>query len=371
MEESKTILFIAPVNWNYYPYRDQELPSMLASKGFQCIYLNPLRYKGYERAQRFQIVNQRKIQENITVIDRSSRMRKSLLLFIYENYLNYKTVKKSKPDAVINTDHLMSLFTCIYCRFRKIKFVFDVTDNWELVDRSIAGKFYKWISKPILARFAYSVTTTSQVQYNYFQKHRKTNTYLISNALPESVFKQLKDKSITISDSRTVNFVGSLRNWYDFNLLFEVFRHFPDITLNLYGQGELYNELLQKSSSFHNIKIHGNIDNSRVPALLNESLFGILPLKINELNNSTCPIKLFDYWGAAKPVIATPVAEIKRIAGDIVLYASTVDEFRVQISKLLGNRDLAVTLGKMGLEKVEREHNYHYVSEKFIELLKL
>ena len=38
------LLFIAPVHWNFYRYRDQELPAEMAKRGHACIYLNPVRY---------------------------------------------------------------------------------------------------------------------------------------------------------------------------------------------------------------------------------------------------------------------------------------------------------------------------------------
>jgi glycosyltransferase involved in cell wall biosynthesis len=371
LEENKTILFIPPVLWNYYPYRDQELPAMFASKGFSCIYLNPLKYKGSEKVGRFQSVNKRDVPEHLTIVDRSSALRKSLLLFIYENYINYTTVKKLKPDAVISTDHLMAFFTCIYCKIKGVKFAFDVTDNWELVDKSLAGKLYKWFIKPAMIRFAYAVTCTSKTQFDFFNKRRKKNTYLISNGIATAVFDAIKNEPSKPEISRSFNFIGSLRDWYDFDLLFDVFKHLPEIELNIYGQGELFETLKVKSQDIPNIKLHGNIDSKATPALLKTSLFGILPLKQNELNRSTCPIKLFDYWGASKAVISTPVDEIKRVAGEAVLFASSVDEFIKQIQLLLNEPKLASELGNQGYEKVEKIHNYQYISQQFIELLKL
>jgi glycosyltransferase involved in cell wall biosynthesis len=371
LDKNKTILFIPPVHWNYYPYRDQELPAILAAIGYSCIYLNPLEYKGSENASRFARVNNKIPPENSKMVDRSTTLRKSLVVYIYENYLNYKAVKKYKPLAVITTNHLMSVFTCLYCWFKNVKFVFDVTDSWELVDRSLAGKFYKVVIKPFMAHMAYAITCTSQVQYEYFNARRKEKTYLISNGIATHIYEALK---ITIPDtekSKSVNFIGSLRDWYDFDLIFDVFANIPELELNIYGQGYLIEKLRIKSENIPNIKIHGNIDNRLTPGILKNTLFGILPLKQDELNNSTCPIKLFDYWGASKAVISTPVDEIKRIGGDTILYASTREEFIFQIRRLLNDPQLAIKLGNKGFQKIETIHNYKYISHKFIELLNL
>ncbi|MBN2214128.1 MAG: glycosyltransferase [Bacteroidales bacterium] len=369
MTKNKTILFIPPVHWNYYPYRDQELPAALARKGYRCIYLNPVRYKGCETATRFTRVNERGIPDGMKVIDRSSRLGKSFILFIRENYLNCKTVRKLRPDAVISSNHLMALFTCLYCRMKGIRFVFDVTDDWELADPTPAGRFYKHIIKPLIARYAYAVTSTSHNQFKYFRSKRHQNTFLISNGISPFILDKLRHIKKTTGDEKAVNFIGSLRDWYDFDLLLSVFRDLPEITLNIYGQGTLFRLLEERSKKEGNIFVHGYIEQHSVPQLLRNSLFGVLPLKKTRLNNSTCPIKLFEYWGASKAVIATPVEEVKKVGGEAVLYASDKNEFIRYARLLLQNTDLREKLGKQARQKIEETHNYDMITRRFIEII--
>ena len=367
----KVILFIPPVHWNYYPYRDQELPIMLAKCGYSCIYLNPLEYKGCEMAQRFSRVNSRQPVEGIRIISRSSRLRKSFFLFLYENMLNCRTVRKLRPDVVISTSHLSAVFTCLICHGRGIRFIFDVTDNWELVDTSVAGKFYRVIIKPVMARFAFAVTATSQAQFSYFNKVRKKHTWIISNGVSPEILTAMKQVKKNDPERKEVNFIGSLRDWYDFDLLFDVFKELPEIMLNVYGQGPLFQQLKQKTEYISNIQLHGNIENSNIPELLQNSLFGILPLKPVELNNSTCPIKLLEYWAASKAVIATPVAEVKRIGGNALLYAETKESFLENARLLIADRQLAGKLGEMGFSKITNTHNYEVITRQFMNILTL
>jgi len=367
----KSILFIPPVHWNYYPYRDQELPACIAEKGTPCIYLNPVRYKGSAKAIRFSQVNPRNTPKNIQVIDRVSIWRKSVAEFILENSLNVRAVRKYKPYAVVSSDHLMSLGVCLYCKLKGIRFVFDVTDNWELVDRSLAGKVYKFILKPLLARYSFAVTCTSHRQFQYFESRRRRNTFLISNGINPLIQKQLSNLETKLPPVQEVNFIGSLRDWYDFDLLIEVFEEFPEIVLNIYGEGPLYPELLAKTRSILNIHVHGNIENQKTAEILFRTLFGILPLKVNELNQSTCPIKLFDYWGASKAVISTPVEEVKRVGGDSLLYAANKEEFILCINRLMNDRVLSLKLGAEGKQKIDEQHNYHTITDQFLQLLNI
>jgi len=346
----------------------------MAHRGHKCIYLNPVSYRGSEKSMRFREVHKRKDHPNIKVIQRSSRRRKSLLEYLLETGLNIRAVKKFSPAAVISTDHLMSIGACIYCKRRNIPFIFDVTDNWELVDRSMAGKIYKYLFKPLLARYSYAITCTSLRQFKYFQNRREGRTFLISNGINPRLMKEFNiHRSEKLKAEQRlapeVNFIGSLRDWYDFDLLFDVFREFPGINLNIYGLGPMYEELLEASRPIPNIQVHGNIEPSLSAALLQRSLFGILPLKINELNNSTCPIKLFDYWGASRAVISTPVEEVSRVGGETVLYASSRQEFVACINRLISDEELAERLGKEGKQKVDKTHNYTNITDQFLQIL--
>ncbi len=342
---------------------------MLAQQGYRCIYLNPVCYKGCEKATRFARVSEREIPQGINVVNRFSRLGKSFILFIYENYLNCKTVMKLRPDAVISSSHLMAVFTCLFCRIQGIRFIFDVTDDWELADPSPAGRFYKYIIKPVMARYAYAVTSTSHSQFEYFKSRRGKNTFLVSNGVSPFIINQLKQLKETSGDEKSVNFIGSLRDWYDFDLLFSVFRELPEINLNIYGQGTLFPVLKELTKKEKNIFVHGNIERSMVPRLLKNSLFGVLPLKQTRLNNSTCPIKLFEYWSASKTVIATPAVEVKKVGGDVVLYASDKNEFVKSALLLLKNRKLAGELGHRAFRKIDTIHNYRVITQKFIEII--
>lgn len=363
------LLFISPVNWNFYKYRDQELPINLASKGHDCIYLNPVRYKNWKNGSvRLQDYDVSKVPERVTIIERKTKIEKSALSFLYETFSNVRQIIKHKPDAVICTDHLMGVMACVYCRLTGKKFIFDNTDDWSEVDKSyFSSKFWKYISKPLLRRFSYSVTSTSHDQADYFRK-RNNRTFVIPNGKPLSFIKKL-DIQIKANEKTKVNFIASLRDWYDFDLMFEAFSEFPEIELNIYGMGDMYEELKERAGSYENIFLRGNASSEMVSHLLNETAFGIIPLRNIKLNHSTCPIKLFDYWCAKKAVITTPMNEIKAIAEDKVLYASGKTEFVNSIAKLIDNKEIRDDFGKRGFDLIISNYNYDIISDRFLKIL--
>ena len=345
-------LFFSPLVFNNYRNRHNEIPMGLSAKGNECTFINPVKYKDWQNSA-FRLQNSSTHSAgSVKVIERFSKLPLSALLVIYENYDNVRMIRKYKPEVVVSWDSLMSFFMCIYCKWKGIPFVFDAMDDWEEIGNRYFIRFYfRYIVKPLLSRWSYAIVSTSHRQKEEYSRYNK-RVFLVPNGKPIDFIKKAEQcASEVINESRTVNFIATLRDWFDFDLLFEVFRQFPQLQLNIYGQGELFEELKIKSAAYPNIALKGNADSSLLPKLVAESLFGILPLKLNKLNDSTCPIKLFDYWSAGKAIIASPTYELKKVSEDGgLIFAATKEEYIPAISSLLNNPDLRKSIEKRAMK---------------------
>ena len=358
-------LFLSPVVWNFYNLQNQLLAASLADKGFDVVYIEPVKYKNRQKNSRFSNLSEITKPEKLVVVEREIIIFKSFFVFIYENFNNVLQIKKYKPDVVVSYDHLMSLLPCLYCYFYKIKFVFNVSDDWDNVPQARTARWmWKFVVKPIVTKFSYAIASISQKQLVLFSKKNK-NTFILPNGVNMCFVDKINDIKENNSQN-IVNFIANLRDWYDFDLLFEVFNEMPEIQLNIYGLGPMYETLSDKSKNFRNIRLMGNVKQEDTARLLKDSLIGIIPLKNNLLNDSTCPVKLFDYWAAKKAVVATPTFEIKSIGGDCVLFASTKDEWLTQMRFLIENPLRRELLGLSAHEKVIEKFNYDIITETFI-----
>ncbi len=361
------ILFLSSVIWNFYKARPQELPTSLSKYfDYECIYIEPIVYKDFKTI-RLKNLSKNKT-DYVKIIKRKSNLKKGSVLFIYENLNNIYQIIKNKPDIIISNDHLMSFLPCVYCKIIGKKFIFDHIDNWVQVEKNKLLKFYlKNIFYPIVGKFSFAITNTSHYLKELMKKYNKRN-YLIPNG------KSLKDikrfRNPNFHQQKKAVFIGSLRDWYDFDLLVNVFKKFPKIKLEIYGTGKMYNHIKEKVKTIKNIKLMGSINGAMVPRLTAESLFGILPLKNNNLNKGTCPIKLSDYWAAGKVVIATPTCELLKIGKNCCLFAGTKDEWIKQIKKIVENKNLRQRMGKLSSEKIDKIYNYKAISTKFNKIIK-
>ncbi len=364
-------LFFSPVVWDYYLLQEQELAQRFSLQEHSCIYVNPVRYKNWEKGSvRLRSLSQ-KNPGKVQVIERFSKLPKSVFLFCYESMDNVRQAIKWRPDAVVSYEHLMSLLLCIYCRLKGLRFVFVVTDDWEEV---LSGKvlklFYRFIAKPVLGRFSYAIVSTSDCQALNFL-HYSENVHVVPNGKTMEFIRNQADRSdeaghiFNASGKKTVNFISSLRDCYDFELLFAVFQELPELELNIYGEGELYESLLEKSAWYSNVHVKGNAGAELFSTLMSETVLGILPLKLNKLNDSTCPIKLFDYWTFKKPVVASPTAELKKIAGGAVHFATTRDEYLEAIRTILKNDTLNGPMVEKGYRNMIERYNFDVLTQQF------
>ncbi len=366
-------LFFSPLIFNNYRNRHVEVPIGLDEAGNECVFIDPVKYKNWQTSA-FRLQNSSSHSKGkIKVVERFSRLPLSMFLVIYENWDNVRMVRKYKPEVVVSWDSLMSFFLCIYCWWKKIPFVFDAMDDWEEIGQKYFIRFYfRYIVKPVLSRLSYAITATSHKQTADYSKYNN-RVYLIPNGKSmEFVKKAGLNADSYKGESKTVNFIATLRDWYDFDLMFEVFKEFPELQLNIYGQGESLEYVKTMSVHYPNIAIKGNADSSLLPQLNAESLFGIIPLKMNKLNDSTCPIKLFDYWSAKKAVIVSPTYELKKVGENGgLIFALTKEEYVTAIRSLLANPGLRKSTGEKGYDNMLTKYNYDIITRLFVDSLAL
>ena len=364
------ILIISSIVWNFNKARPQELTTSLAGLRYNCVYIEPIKYMDGNKNNisiRLKDISNNYIPENVKVVKRSSKLRKSFLFFMYENIKNIFLVSKYKPDVIISNDPLMSAPLCIACKIGKIPFIFDNLDDWVNMEKKLYIKLMlKYCTLPFLYYFSTATTNTSYMLMEIAKKYNK-KSFLVPNGVSIEFINKF-DKYITNNDSNKVHFIATLRDWYDFDLMFDVFSQFPDLELHIHGKGPLYKSLVDKSKLYSNIYVRGYLDPSLIHETIAQSLFGILPLKLNEMNDSTSPIKLFDYWAAKKAVISSPTYEMKKIGSDCLLFANTKDEYLKNIKMILENKALRDTLGEKGYGKVKDIYNYKKIGEEFEKL---
>lgn len=145
------------------------------------------------------------------------------------------------------------------------------------------------------------------------------------------------------TDKPVIGYVGALDHRIDFKLLYGFVYAHPDWQFVLWGPvqeivtRELYvvRKSLEKLRRMKNITIGESTDKREVPSVIQQFDIAIIPYDVSQSGaRYAYPMKLFEYFYMGKPVVSTPIEELKRFP-KYVRIGSTVEEWERQIKDLL------------------------------------
>jgi len=114
----------------------------------------------------------------------------------------------------------------------------------------------------------------------------------------------------------TAGFVGGFGHWVDFECLIEAARLRPEVRFVLVGGGDRFEEVRALSRDLDNVTLTGQVSYDRVLAEMAGMDLCLIPFKTGRLTDRVSPIKLFEAWAAGRPVISSPIREVRLTAGD-------------------------------------------------------
>ena len=118
------------------------------------------------------------------------------------------------------------------------------------------------------------------------------------------------------------------------------------------------------------IVIRGRLDHERMAEALSEARIGVCPLQPIPKFLRNIPVKVFEYWACAMPVVASdlpPISPFFHHAEAGLLYsASSVDELAQAIARLLDDPQAAARMGRRGRDLVMQRLNNSREMQKLV-----
>lgn len=108
-----------------------------------------------------------------------------------------------------------------------------------------------------------------------------------------------------------VGYYGAIASWFAIELLAEVARLLPDHLFVLGGSSEGCD--LSATAGLDNVVFLGELPYGELPSFLAGCAVAIIPFRLDPLIQATNPVKLYEYLAAGKPVVATPLPDLKRL----------------------------------------------------------
>lgn len=134
-----------------------------------------------------------------------------------------------------------------------------------------------------------------------------------------------------------IGYFGALAKWFDYELVCKIAELRPGFEIVLIGpdyDGSVRWLELHKPP---NLAFLGPVDYKQLPGYACWFDVSMIPFRINEITESTSPIKLFEYMALGHPIVTTDMPECRKYKS--VLIGKSVAHFIEQLDHALGLRE--------------------------------
>ena len=196
------------------------------------------------------------------------------------------------------------------------------------------------VSEDILVKGSDVVICSSNQLYNE-KKKQNPNTYFVGNAADITQSIKALDPELAVLPAiqkikhPVIGYLGAIERRIDYALLQKVVTMNPDKNFVLVGPvtPEYVPEWFYRAPNVHFL---GSIAYENMPAVIKGFDVALIPFKKDDVSSSIFPLKLFEYLGAGKPVVAIDFnPDLKTFTRDAVAYCSTPEQFSGEIQEAL------------------------------------
>jgi glycosyltransferase involved in cell wall biosynthesis len=180
-----------------------------------------------------------------------------------------------------------------------------------------------------------------------------------------------------------IAYVGNLEIAKDgVDILIESFaivsKHFPDLSLKLYGGGnisdtEYLKEQVDDLGLSNQVFFEGRIDRSSIPSVLCNAKALLLPRPSSKRAEGGFPTKLGEYLASGIPAVVTNVGEISAyLESGINAYIVEPDNVRAfaeSVMFVLNNPEESKNVGLKGKQIAKEKFNYHNQAKEMLKYI--
>lgn len=188
------------------------------------------------------------------------------------------------------------------------------------------------------------VIATATKLYNDVAKYRKKNFKLVTNGVVYEHFNNIekivpKEMEGVVKEGKPIiGYYGALASWFDYELVKGIANLRRDWNIVLIGWD--YDGSLKRSGlgKIENIHIINSVPYEKLPTYAQWFDVCTIPFVINEVTESTSPVKLFEYMALGKPIVTTAMPECKKYKS-VIIGENNPKEFVKKIEEGLKDKE--------------------------------
>jgi teichuronic acid biosynthesis glycosyltransferase TuaH len=168
-------------------------------------------------------------------------------------------------------------------------------------------------------------------------------------------------KELFVGEDKKLVYIGTISEWFDFDLVLESLNQCNGIKYLLFGPTEV------KIPKHKNLIYYGPIIHEYVSTIMKMSDILVMPFKVNELVKSVNPVKVYEYIYSGKPSLVVKYEETKKFDRYVFLYNS-YDDYLETIKNILSNK-LHMNLSESEKFNFLERATWQYRVKEMIEIL--
>ncbi|MGV1064020.1 glycosyltransferase [Clostridium perfringens] len=338
------VVFDSRVGWNIPLFqRSQHMANELTDDGYLYFYRTSEQFDPH-------IKTVEKLKDRLYLVNMANFALQNAMFDLLKEYKGHKFLSLYSTDVYLDEQYIKEKyidngFKIIYEYIDELSdeisghlpdFVYDRHKNIIEDKSNIAvGSADKLIEEIEEIRGKENVAMiTNGVQYDHWQYR--------SDEVPEKL------KDIVSKGNPIIGYFGALAKWFDYELLKKVAKERPNYEIVLIGF--LYDNSFKDSKidELENVHYLGIVDYKKLNKYSQYFTISTIPFLLNDITESTSPVKLFEYMAMGHPIVTTDMRECRKYKS--VLIGKSHKDF---IEKL----DFALTLDK-------NDEYYNYLKEE-------
>lgn len=338
------VVFDSRVGWNIPLFqRSQHMANELTDDGYLYFYRTSEQFDPH-------IKTVEKLKDRLYLVNMANFALQNAMFDLLKEYKGHKFLSLYSTDVYLDEQYIKEKYTdngfkIIYEYIDELSdeisghlpdFVYDRHKNIIEDKSNIAvGSADKLIEEIEDIRGKENVAMiTNGVQYDHWQYR--------SDEVPEKL------KDIVSKGNPIIGYFGALAKWFDYELLKKVAKERPNYEIVLIGF--LYDNSFKDSKidELENVHYLGIVDYKELNKYSQYFTISTIPFLLNDITESTSPVKLFEYMAMGHPIVTTDMRECRKYKS--VLIGKSHEDF---IEKL----DFALTLDK-------NDEYYNYLKEE-------
>lgn len=338
------VVFDSRVGWNIPLFqRSQHMANELTDDGYLYFYRTSEQFDPHVKTVE-------KLKDRLYLVNMANFALQNAMFDLLKEYKGHKFLSLYSTDVYLDEQYIKEKyidngFKIIYEYIDELSdeisghlpdFVYDRHKNIIEDKSNIAvGSADKLIEEIEEIRGKENVAMiTNGVQYDHWQYR--------SNEVPEKL------KDIVSKGNPIIGYFGALAKWFDYELLKKVAKERPNYEIVLIGF--LYDNSFKDSKidELENVHYLGIVDYKELNQYSQYFTISTIPFLLNDITESTSPVKLFEYMAMGHPIVTTDMRECRKYKS--VLIGKSHEDF---IEKL----DFALTLYK-------KDEYYNYLKEE-------